>query len=387
MFTLGSSPPFAARPASLAARDYALKHLTVPDSGAVIAISGGADSTALALAFADQLERRGVPYALALVDHQMREGSKQESQLVADRMRDLGVGDLHVLREEPAVPVELLEGAARELRHRLLEDFAYAWGRELGLAAVDILFGHTMDDQAETVLLRLGRGASARGLSAIRPRTEVVGGAEGGPQLHRGHPFLSLRRRQTEEFCAALGVLWVDDPTNSWEGSWVAADGRKLPRSAVRHRVLPELSEALGQDAVPALARLSDLLADDDAALRAQAEALYRQSTSAAGRVMLATDLLEGAAAAVRRRVYLIAWEACREGRGTLTASHLAATDRLITEAVDGPRSPVAKKVELPGGVVVVRGRREIAFGHHETGPQPSPGEGRRDGGWDCPTR
>ncbi len=104
------------------------------------------------------------------------------------------------------------------------------------------MFGHTADDQAETLLLALGRGAGATGLAAIRP----------GPQ----HPILGLRRAETVTLCVELGLGFADDPTNREP---------RFRRNRVRHELLPLIERIVERDVVPLLTRTADLLrADDD---------------------------------------------------------------------------------------------------------------------------
>src|SRR5699024_9919901 len=115
-----------------------------------------------------------------------------------------------------------------------------------------ILLGHTMEDQAETVLLALARGSGTRALAGMVP---VRG------RLWR--PLLGVRREQTEQACRELGLHPWDDPTNRADGPRRTTPGDAPPRAAVAARVLPVLADALGQDPVPALARTAELAAAD----------------------------------------------------------------------------------------------------------------------------
>lgn len=436
MTILGSSPPFPARPVSIAVRDYLRTHVAVDEAesalgsaprGVVVGVSGGADSLALGLAAAEYAQHARIPILLATVDHSMREESDEEARAVRDQLLDAGVLDARVLKAEPATNARPLEGRAREVRHALLEELAMEWGAENGLASVDILVGHTMDDQAETVLMRLGRGASPRALSAMRPRTKIshVGrrrrdanghrdangkrdpnegtntgesrsANEGAPKLFRGRPLLSLRRADTEGFCRALGLSWVEDPTNTLDGSWTTAAGQPLVRSALRHTTIPHLGQALGQDPVPPLARVAAMLAADEDALAHYAQSALEQADERehdAGHAQREADGTgpgdgdEGEAEsalvlklnvttlaqfplAVRTRVYLLAWEKVTGGarqersRARLvhpTSTQIAAVDALVTRDVGGRLSPVGKEVSLPA-VRVVRSRWQLTF-------------------------
>lgn len=367
---VGATPPAGARPVSLATRDYFLRHLQ-PDIGVVIAVSGGADSTALAIAASDVAHRSGVKCAVAIVDHGMREESASEAATVAGRLRRAGISEVAVLSGHVAgLP---REGPARDLRHGLLEQFATQWARKNKVSAVDILFGHTMDDQAETVLMRLGRGASPRALSAMRERAAVR--SSRNLPLHRGRPLLVVRRRDTEEFCRCLGLDWVEDPSNSLEGTWTASGGAPLPRTAVRHLALPELSRALGQDVTPALARVAALLAEDEDALGADADRVLSVSLAeedrGEDRLAVAVGPLQGSSPAVRKRAYLRAWERMvasparprnsGEG-GSPSRAQLEAVDQLVMNKADGSVTPTGKRVELSGRVCVQRRRGIVEF-------------------------
>jgi tRNA(Ile)-lysidine synthase len=202
-----------------------------PGTPVTCAVSGGADSTALAvLAVAG-----GCVATLVHVDHGLRPGSAAEADIVAALARCLGTG---FRAESVSVPPgPNLEARARAARRRVLPP--------------DALTGHTADDQAETVLLNLMRGSALAGLAGMRAD-------------HR-HPLLDLRRADTAALCHALELPTVVDPTN--------ADVSRQ-RSAVRHRVLPLLEELCGRDLVPVLARQAELIRGDDDLLETLAAAI-----------------------------------------------------------------------------------------------------------------
>ena len=180
-----------------------------------VAVSGGADSLALlALAVAT-----GRPTTAVHVDHGLRPGSASEADLVARTCRAWGAQ--FVPRSVQVDDGPDLEARARAARHAALP--------------AGTLFGHTADDQAETVLLRLLRGTGPSGLAAMR---------------RDRHPVLGLRRSETEALCAHLGVTPFEDPSNS---------DPRFTRNRVRHEVLPLLADVAGRDTVPLLARLAEL--------------------------------------------------------------------------------------------------------------------------------
>jgi tRNA(Ile)-lysidine synthase len=195
------------------------------------AVSGGADSVALlVLASAHSAD-----VTAWHVDHGLRNGSANEAQIVHDIANALGAKF-----ESRTVVVEAgsnLEARAREARFAVLP--------------ADIVTGHTADDQAETVLVNLLRGAGMRGMS----------GMQGGPT----HPILQLRRSDTVALCDALDISVFHDPSN---------DDERFQRNRIRHEVLPLLQSISQRDVVSVIARQSELVRDDDALLDELASAI-----------------------------------------------------------------------------------------------------------------
>ncbi len=341
---IGGAPKPPVRKVSLAVRE----HLRAGQPPAVLfAVSGGADSLALTLAGAEAADRLNIPYRAVVVDHAMRHESQAEARAVATQLEGLGVSPVRVVRAEAPPGLRALETTARDLRHHLLETEAAAWMRQANLAGVEILFGHTMEDQAETVLLRLSRGASPGALAGIAPRRPAT-----DPAILHGHPLLGLRRADTEAFCTTLGLPWVQDPTNRADGPWRTAGGRPPPRAAVRHDVLPLLREALEQDPVPALARVARLARRDQQALDGWAQDVFT-SAWLEGEGALALAPLKPLPTAVRTRVYALAWLRVRPaGLPVLTAAQIEQIDSLTT----GKRAP------LPGDYTAIRSRTELRF-------------------------
>ncbi|MGO1561660.1 MAG: tRNA lysidine(34) synthetase TilS [Actinomycetaceae bacterium] len=259
------SPPRAPRvsgPATLAARAAVTRSLADLPAGTrlLVACSGGPDSLALAVTVAHASAAAGwVPRAL-VVDHGLREGSAAEARAVVARRGEIGLPGA-------AVRVRPDGGGGPENRAREARWAALRAGANGDL----VLTGHTMDDQAETVLLGLARGSGARSLAGMRERDDDV-----------RRPFLRLRRAQTLAVCEELGLEPVLDPTNAADGPWRASDGSALRRAAVRDRALPALADALGVDPVPALARTAALHRRDDDELSAQAECLLADAAAAA---------------------------------------------------------------------------------------------------------
>lgn len=202
-----------------------LDRCTFPPAATAVtcAVSGGADSLALlVLAVA-----AGCRVTAVHVDHGLRPGSAAEADVVRDAAAGLGAGFRAVKAD--VAPGPNLEARARAARYAVLP--------------AGVLTGHTADDQAETVLLNLLRGAGLDGLAGMRPE---------------GHPILALRRQETEAVCRAEGLVPVADPTN------IDPVHR---RNRVRAELLPLMNDIAQRDVVPILARQAALLRDDADAL------------------------------------------------------------------------------------------------------------------------
>jgi tRNA(Ile)-lysidine synthase len=201
--------------------DIALRRCTFPPTGTSVdaAVSGGADSVALLILAC----RAGCVVTAHHVDHGLRPGSAGEADFVASLAGRFGA-DFQALRVS-VEPGPNLEARLREARRLVLPAGAFT--------------GHTADDQAETMLINLLRGAGLDGLGGMRP-------------LH--HPIINLRRADTLRLCSTFGIEPFHDPTN---------DDRRFTRNRIRHDLLPMLNAIAERDVVPILARQSELLHDD----------------------------------------------------------------------------------------------------------------------------
>jgi tRNA(Ile)-lysidine synthase len=206
----------------------------------VVALSGGADSLALAGAVAFEAPKRGLRAAALVVDHGLQEGSAEVALTAARSAAALGLDPLVVTVEVTGEGGP--EAAARDARYRVLRDAA----ADIGASAV--LLGHTLDDQAETVLLGLARGAGASSLQGMAPvRVDDEG-------LRWVRPLLGVRRETPRAFCRASDLEFWDDPHNVDE---------RFTRVRVRERVLPTLEAELGPGIAEALARTAEQLRED----------------------------------------------------------------------------------------------------------------------------
>ncbi len=303
-------------PAVAALRSAVRPRLAALGTPVLVACSGGVDSLALAAALAFEGPRAGRPVGAVVVDHGLQLGSAEQAGGTAARLRELGLAPVLVsaVRVGPAGGPE---GAARDARYAVLRTAAAEHGATVAL-------GHTLDDQAETVLLGLGRGSGPR---------SVAGMVEHRPPFWR--PLLGIRRETTRAACAAQGLPVWDDPWNT---------DPAYTRVRLRQEVLPLLEEVLGGGVAPALARTAALLREDLDALDvlAAAESARLDDTGELPAAAVA-DL----PAALRRRV-VRSW--LRDaGVPDLQAVHLRAVDALLT------RWHGQGRVDLPGGHGVIR--------------------------------
>lgn len=301
----------------------------------LVACSGGADSLALAGALAFEAARSGHQAGGVTVDHGLQDGSAERAAEVVRVMGELGL--------EPAEALTVtvgeaggVEAAARTARYAALDEAAARH------RATAVLLGHTLDDQAETVLLGLARGSGARSLAGMR----AVSG-----RYHR--PLLELGRDQVRRACLAMGLRPWDDPHNL---------DSAYARVRVRHDVLPVLRKALGPGVAEALARTARMLGDDADALDDWAARASEEATVAdEAQVALDVRKLEELPRAVRTRVLHRAALAAGCPAGTLAAVHVEAVDALVT-AWRGQ-----SHADLPGRVRVWRRYEKLLFGQAET--------------------
>ncbi|MBL1077334.1 tRNA lysidine(34) synthetase TilS [Nocardia sp. 2] len=264
-----------------------------PGGVVAVALSGGADSLALTATAVVEAE---VVDAL-VVDHGLQEGSAAVAAAAAAAALRLGCRSARVL----TVAVGRaggLEAAARRARYAALD---------AARGGVPVLLGHTLDDQAETVLLGLGRGSGGRSIQGMAEFAEPW-----------GRPLLGVRRSVARQLCADLGVEPWEDPHNS---------APEFTRVRLRSEVLPLLEEVLGGGVAGALARTAAQLREDGVLLDALAGKLL-----AAARDGSALDLetLATADPALRRRV-IRAW-LLEGGAKSLTDSNLRAVEALVTD-------------------------------------------------------
>lgn len=325
------------------------RKLKLPFAGetVVVAVSGGADSTALLLAL-DELRNANklfVKLIVAHLDHRLRKTSAKDAAWVKELAAKLGyecvVGRSKV-EEIARANTDNLEQAAREARYAFLERTAKR------KSASYIVTGHTMDDQAETVLLRLMRGSAAPGLGGM----EQVRPLSKNSTIKLARPILWARRSDTETYCRLRKTGFLSDEMN---------DDQKFARVKVRQQLLP-LMQSFNNKIVEAISRTASQLREDAAVLLNDSDALLRRAAvldnggDETKTPVLDVKALAAAPAALRRRA-LRQW--ITEARGDarrLEMVHLLAVENLLEGTAGG------RVVELPGGARVRRKKNRLEF-------------------------
>ena len=268
----------------------------------LVAVSGGADSLALAAATRFVAAQRGLRAGSVVIDHGLQSGSADVAERAAESVRALGLDPVEV------APVVVgseggPEAAAREARYAALRLAAERFG------AAIVFTGHTRNDQAETVLLGLARGS---GPGSLRGMSEFEDGI--------GRPLLDVTRDTTRTAALAEGLDPWDDPHNSDE---------RFTRVRVRHTVLPVLDAELGPGIVDALARTANLVRDDDDALDLLAAGMAHQVLADNPVSFTAADVASRPRA-LRTRIIRIA--AKRAWGSTLSLVQTHAIDALLVD-------------------------------------------------------
>jgi tRNA(Ile)-lysidine synthase len=306
------------------------------DDRVVVAVSGGADSTALAHVLARLAPGMGARVVgLAHLNHQLRPSADEDQAFCRGLAETLGVPFEAGRADIPGEAQRLrtsIEDAARQVRYAFLTE---AVGR---LGGTRIGVGHTRNDQAETLILRLLRGAGPAGLAGIHPVAGAV-----------VRPFLDVTRTEVERFLTDEGIVWREDPTNR---------DVTIPRNWIRHELLPRLSEQTGAGVVDVLARQAALFRDDAACLEAQAtEIAHRLVLSVDGQRAVDARALAEVPPALRGRLVLGVLREQSGGR-YIGFAHVEAVLGLLDPSSGGIGSRPA--VDLPGQRVEREGDRLV---------------------------
>jgi tRNA(Ile)-lysidine synthase len=292
-----------------------------PGDVVAVACSGGADSLALASAAVFEGHRLGLHVVGVTVDHGLQPGSAEQADRVVAQLAAMGVDETLTARVEVDVASGLgPEAAAREARYAVLEEVATRLGARV------VLLGHTLDDQAETVLLGLTRGSGGRSLQGMRPGFGVF-----------ARPLLGVRRDDTVTACQVEGLETWDDPHNR---------DPAYTRVRVRNRVLPVLEDELGPGIAGALARTADQLRDDTALLDELAEQAAARARRPGG---LDATALAAEPPSLRHRVVHRAALEAGVPPSELARGHVLEVDKLLV----GWRGQ--RWVDLPGHLRALR--------------------------------
>jgi tRNA(Ile)-lysidine synthase len=298
--------------------------LCPPGTRLLIGVSGGSDSVALVFLVRDLADNGGFEVAaLAHLNHQLRSTADRDENFCRDLAERLGLS-IHVQRTDVKGYARgqnlSVEDAARRIRYDFLEQAA-------SLAGADrIAVGHTQDDQAETFLLKLMRGAGLTGLAGIHPRRGRV-----------IRPLLDVGRPNLRNYLVERGETWIEDESNQ---------DLDNPRNRIRHVVLPELDSAAAGPTSPSIARAAGLIRDDgqwlDELAAERFELLAEKTTTG---VVLEAAALAVEPPPIRRRVLLQAMRSA--GNGEIALDHV--------EAAMGVLAGTSGGVDIPGGRVELR--------------------------------
>ncbi|MCP1503812.1 tRNA(Ile)-lysidine synthase [Curtobacterium herbarum] len=313
------------------------EQVVAPGNLVLVALSGGADSLALAAATAFEAPKQGLRAGAVIIDHALQAGSEAVAARASRQAAELGLAPVVVDRVDVGTAGGP-EAAAREARYASVTSVAAAEWSPL------VLLGHTLDDQAETVLLGLLRGSGPDSLTGM---ASLVRPDRPGPSL--GRPMLALRRATTRQACAASGLVPWDDPQN---------DDPAYTRVRVRYALMPVLERELGPGVPEALARTADQLREDSAALDHFAEEMAEDLAehSEAG-ISLSVPQLAANPPALRQRLVRLAVES--EFGVTLSRLQTLEVCRLVTDwRGQGP-------IDLPG-VRATRTGERVSFAARE---------------------
>ncbi|WP_084151942.1 tRNA lysidine(34) synthetase TilS [Nocardioides halotolerans] len=287
-----------------------------PEAAVLVACSGGPDSLALLSATVFEGHKLGLRVIGATVDHGLQDDSAAHAARVVEQMAGLGADETATARVEVQGGGQGPEAAAREARYAVLDQLAEHFG------AIGVLLGHTLDDQAETVLLGLTRGSGGRSLAGMRRSF--------GPYRR---PLLDVTRTDTVTACQVEGIEYWNDPHNL---------DPAYARVRVRRKVLPLLEDELGPGVTGALARTADQLRADMELLDRLAEEAYADLVDPEGIEVAA--LAELPRATRSRVLRLAALDAGATG-AELFHVHVAALGHLVASHTGGAET------QLPGHV------------------------------------
>ena len=285
--------------------------------------SGGADSMALAVALF--IERSNTKVIPIVIDHGLQEGSAQITSQTIERLKQIGFTQVESARAQVTM-TDGLEASARRARYQLFNQFIETYQPKYFLLA------HTLNDQAENVLLGLARGSGARSLSGMAVKNNIF-----------VRPLLKISRELTTAACSEARIEIWSDPHN---------EDLRFTRVRVRKNLLPIIEDNLGPGITEALVRSADLLRDDADALDGFAAEYFNQADP----FNLDVKELERLPKAITTRVLRLAIYKAGAPAGSLSAEHIAAAQALISDWHG------QKEVSLPGNVKLLRNSGRITL-------------------------
>ena len=299
---------------------------TKPGQKLLIAVSGGADSLALAAACEFEAKKLGLKIAAAVIDHSLQKGSDKVAAQTAKTLAALGFEEV-VVKKITVGKAGGPEAAARTARYTALETLRQKTKSHF------IVLGHTSSDQAETVLLGLVRGSGSKSLSGMSEKTGFL-----------LRPLLGIERATTEAFCKDSGIKYWSDPQNKDE---------KFLRVMIRKHVLPFLEKQLGGSVAASLVRTADQLREDNSYLESQADKSFKKYAKVSGSgISFDAKAIEKLPAAILNRVI----KKALDGFGSESSrTHVLAVSDLVLSWHG------QKPLALPG-VRVVRKGNTISF-------------------------
>jgi len=285
--------------------------------------SGGADSMALALAlFLEANQTKVIP---VVVDHGLQDGSAQITSQTISKLKEIGYTQVETAVAQVKI-TDGLEASARRARYQIFNQFIDTYRPKYFILA------HTLNDQAETVLLGLARGSGARSLSGMAVENNIY-----------VRPLLKISRQTTVAACHEGGIEIWSDPHN---------DDLRFARVRARKNALPILEENLGPGITEALVRSADLLRDDADALDSFALEYFAQTDP----LNLSVNELERLPRAIRTRVLRLAIYQAGAPAGSLSAEHINGAEALISDWHG------QKELSLPGDVKLLRNSGRITL-------------------------
>jgi tRNA(Ile)-lysidine synthase len=328
-------PPEVARVLHRAVATMRAGDMAPPGTTILAAVSGGADSLCLLHALTRLRRLLGIEVACFHFDHGLRPGSERDTGFVRRQAEGLGVPFLTERAARRPRRGQSVEAWARTARYEALDRAVRQCGADVAAT------GHTLDDQAETVLLAALRGGGLDAVAGIRPASPLV-----------IRPLLEVRRAETEAFCRALGLRARRDPMNR--------DPAYL-RVAVRRKVIPEIERATGRGVAESLARTAGLLREDARFLDGLAAASAKDVVANGdGEVRLRANALSALPGPLRTRVV----------RRALAIAGVTTEARHVDAVIDLAEGRPGRRAALPSGLLARRDREYVRLS------QPTGGNG-----------